>query len=175
MRGAELVENAEERATWLAIADALVDGYDPMAAVEQFAGFFRLELLVIADIAPRRPIADLLLGRDRTAAAQVLKQADVVMLHQAVPDEVAPGSLLPNLDYYESRTAHGSSLSRHPRRVVCACGKVPRRLQALRIAARIDLDDSDREHGERAPPPRWAGSGRHWCSASPASARAATR
>ena len=143
-RGAELVENAEERATWLAIADALVDGYDPMSGLyEQFAGFFRLELLVIADIAPRRPIAaDLLLGRDRTAAAQVLKQADVVMLHQLVPDEVAPGSLLPNLDYYEPRTAHGSSLSPAIHAGLFArAGRFRDALQALRIAARIDLDD----------------------------------
>ena len=33
------------------------------------------------------------------------------MLHHLVPDEVAPGSLGPNLDFYEPRTAHGSSLS----------------------------------------------------------------
>ena len=45
------------------------------------------------------------------AGAQVLKQADVLMLHHLVPDEVAPGSLEPNLDFYEPRTAHGSSLS----------------------------------------------------------------
>ena len=143
-RGAELVENAEERATWLAIADALVDGYDPMSGLyEQFAGFFRLEPLVIADVAPRRPIAaDLLLGRDRTAAAQVLKQADVLMLHQLVPDEVAPGSLLPNLDFYEPRTAHGSSLSPAIHAGLFArAGRFREALRALRIAARIDLDD----------------------------------
>ena len=33
------------------------------------------------------------------------------MLHHLVPDEVAPGSLEPNLAFYEPRTAHGSSLS----------------------------------------------------------------
>ena len=33
------------------------------------------------------------------------------MLHHLVPDEVAPGSLAANLDFYEPRTAHGSSLS----------------------------------------------------------------
>ena len=39
---------------------------------EQFAGFFELEPLVIAEVAPRRPIAaDLLLGPERAAGAQV--------------------------------------------------------------------------------------------------------
>ncbi len=45
------------------------------------------------------------------AGAQVVKQADVLMLHHLVPEEVAPGSLAANLAFYEPRTAHGSSLS----------------------------------------------------------------
>ena len=95
------------------LAEALVDGYDADTGVyEQFAGFNRLEPLIIAEVAPRRPIAaDLLLGAERVAGAQVIKQADVLMLHHLVPDEVVPGSLEPNLRFYEPRTAHGSSLS----------------------------------------------------------------
>ena len=55
--------------TWRTIADALVDGYDRRRGLyEQFAGFHELEPLVIADVAPRRPIAaDLLLGAERVA------------------------------------------------------------------------------------------------------------
>jgi trehalose/maltose hydrolase-like predicted phosphorylase len=133
-----------ERAEWLRLADALVDGYDRMSGLyEQFAGFFRLEPLVIADVAPRRPIAaDLLLGPERTRGAQVLKQADVLMLHHLVPDEVAPGSLLPNLDFYEPRTAHGSSLSPAIHAALLArAGRFRDAIAALRLAARIDLDD----------------------------------
>ncbi len=140
-------EDDAERTTWLRVADALVDGYDPMSGLyEQFAGFSRLEPLVIADIAPRRPIAaDLLLGRERTAAAQVLKQADVLMLHHLVPDEVAPGSLLTNLDFYEPRTAHGSSLSPAVHASLLArAGRFREALAALRIAAHVDLDDLTR-------------------------------
>jgi hypothetical protein len=143
-RGAELVDDEEERATWLRIADALVDGYNPASGLyEQFAGFFGLEPLVISDVAPRRPIAaDVLLGRERTNRAQVLKQADVLMLHHLVPDEVAPGSLLPNLDFYEPRTAHGSSLSPAVHAALFArAGRFQEALGALRIAARMDLDD----------------------------------
>jgi trehalose/maltose hydrolase-like predicted phosphorylase len=135
---------AGERATWLRLADALVDGYDAQTRLyEQFAGFLRLEPLRIADLAPRRPIsADLLLGRERVDGAQVVKQADVLMLHHLIPEEVAPGSLVPNLEFYEPRTAHGSSLSPAVHASLFArAGLLPEAVAALRLAARIDLDD----------------------------------
>lgn len=134
----------DEAAQWLAIADAIVDGYDTGTGLyEQFAGFFALEPLIIADTAPRRPIAaELLLGVDRTARAQVVKQADVLMLHHLVPDETAPGSLQANLAYYEPRTAHGSSLSPPIHASLLArAGRPADALAWLRIAARMDLDD----------------------------------
>jgi trehalose/maltose hydrolase-like predicted phosphorylase/hydroxymethylpyrimidine pyrophosphatase-like HAD family hydrolase len=135
---------AEERAMWLQLADALVDGYDADTGLyEEFAGFFRLEPLRIADIAPRRPIsADLLLGPERVDAAQVVKQADVLMLHHLVPDEVVNGSLGPNLEFYEPRTAHGSSLSPAIHASLFArAGLLSEAVAALRLAAQIDLDD----------------------------------
>jgi trehalose/maltose hydrolase-like predicted phosphorylase len=136
--------DSAERARWLAVADALVDGYERASGIyEQFAGFFELEPLVIEEIAPRRPIAaDLLLGSERTAGAQVVKQADVLMLHHLLPGEVAAGSLVPNLDFYEPRTAHGSSLSPAIHASLLArAGRYGRALEVLRIAARLDLDD----------------------------------
>ena len=146
LRRAAAVDGVDERerTAWLSVADALVDGYDRASGIyEQFAGFFDLEPLVIEEIAPRRPIAaDLLLGAERTAGAQVLKQADVLMLHHLLPDEVAAGSLVPNLDFYEPRTAHGSSLSPAIHASVLArAGRYRPALAALRMAARIDLDD----------------------------------
>ena len=150
-RAAEAVADAPnpaveetERARWLALADTLVDGYDEETGIyEQFAGFSELEPLVIAEIAPRRPVAaELLLGQGRLRASQVVKQADVLMLHQLVPDEVAPGSLLPNLLFYEPRTAHGSSLSPGVHAGLFArAGLVTEALEALRLTSRIDLDD----------------------------------
>ena len=140
----------DERARWLELAAAIVDGYDPETGrYEQFAGFSDLELLVIADIAPRRPVAaDLLLGAERVGAAQILKQADVLMLHHLVPDDVALGSLIPNLDYYEPRTAHGSSLSPGIHAALFArAGRPDEALAPLRIASRIDLDDLTRSTG----------------------------
>jgi trehalose/maltose hydrolase-like predicted phosphorylase len=133
-----------ERAAWLDLADALVDGYQPDSGVyEQFAGFFELEPLIIAEIAPRRPIAaDALLSPERVHQAQVVKQADVLMLHHLVPDEVAVGSLAANLAFYEPRTAHASSLSPGVHAALLArAGRLVEARAALALTARIDLDD----------------------------------
>jgi trehalose/maltose hydrolase-like predicted phosphorylase len=133
-----------ERRRWLELADGIVDCYDPHDQLyEQFAGFYRLEPLIIADISPRRPIAaDLLLGHERVAGAQVLKQADVLMLHHLVPEEVAADSLEPNLAYYEPRTAHGSSLSPAIHAALFArAGRMGPAVDALRLSCRIDVDD----------------------------------
>jgi trehalose/maltose hydrolase-like predicted phosphorylase len=143
-RAAAATQDESERKRWLRLTRALIDGYDPMSGLyEQFAGFYDLEPLVIADIAPKRPIAaDLWLGKERTGVAQVLKQADVLMLHHLLPEEVAGDSLEPNLDFYEPRTAHGSSLSPAIHAALLArAGRLREALKALRIAARIDLDD----------------------------------
>jgi trehalose/maltose hydrolase-like predicted phosphorylase len=86
-----------------------------------------------------------LLGPERVRRAQIVKQADVLMLHHLLPDEVAAGSLAVNLDYYEPRTAHGSSLSPGVHASLFArAGRIDDALVALRIASRIDLDDLTR-------------------------------
>jgi trehalose/maltose hydrolase-like predicted phosphorylase len=144
LRRAAGLADEPERGRWLQLADALVDGYDPRTGVyEEFAGFFGLEPLIIADVAPRRPIAaDMLLGAERVAGAQVVKQADVLMLHHLVPGEVAPRSLEPNLDFYEPRTAHGSSLSPAVHAgLFSRAGRPEDGLAPLQLATRLDLDD----------------------------------
>lgn len=148
-RAAALVEEAgtagerTEAGEWRRLAEALVDGYDPASGrYEQFAGFWGLEPLVIAEVAETPVAADVLLGRERVLGAQVVKQADVLMLHAMVPEEVAPGSLGPNLDYYLPRTAHGSSLSPPVHAGLLArAGRLDEALALFRLAARLDLDD----------------------------------
>ena len=99
--------NAESR-RWRDLAERIVDGYDPATGrYEQFAGYFGLEPLLVTDFAAPPVGADLLLGRERVAGSQVIKQPDVLMLHHLVPEEVAVGSLAPNLDYYGPRTCLG--------------------------------------------------------------------
>ena len=75
-----------ERAEWRALADTLVDGYDPRTGIyEQFAGFHGLEPLVIAELARGARSRPTCCSAGRVAGAQVLKQADVLMLHHLVP------------------------------------------------------------------------------------------
>ena len=132
-----------ETARWRELAARLVDGYDPATGrYEQFAGYFALEPLLISDVAVPPVAADLLLGRDRVARSQLIKQPDVLMLHHLVPDQVEPGSLGPNLDYYGPRTAHGSSLSPAiTASLLARAGRPDEALAMLRMALALDLDD----------------------------------
>lgn len=53
-----------------------------------------------------------------------------------------PGSLAPNLDFYEPRTAHGSTLSPGVHAALLARGgRIAEAVEMLRLTARIDLDD----------------------------------
>ena len=146
-RGAELLTDgdraAEESRHWRQLADALVDGWDPRRHLyEQFAGYFELEPLLIAEVAPPPVAADLLIGAERVARSQLIKQADVLMLHHLVPEEVVPRSLGSCLAYYEPRTAHGSSLSPAVSASLLARAGEPEKALALfQIATRIDLDN----------------------------------
>ena len=134
---------AEERARWEAIADALVDGYDPATRRhEQFDGFYALEPTIVTEILPRPSAADGVLGREVVQTSQIIKQADAVMLHLLLPDEMPAGSLKADLDYYEPRTSHGSSLSPAMYAALLArAGRVDDALATLTMTARLDLDE----------------------------------
>ncbi len=128
----------------MTLADAVVDGYEPDSGIyEQFAGFHRLEPVIIEDVVPARPVnADQVLGRDLVNGAQVVKQADVLMAYHLVPDEMVAEALDANLHFYEPRTAHGSSLSPGIHASLFARVRDERSaLDALHLASRIDLDD----------------------------------
>ena len=146
-RAAALVDatggDRDEAAHWRTLADALVDGFDPERGLhEQFAGYWDLEPLLATQIVTPPFAADLLLGAERVAGSQLIKQADVVMAHHILPEEMAPGSLAADLAFYEPRTAHGSSLS--PAIYAAQLARARRPDEALglfRLAARLDLDD----------------------------------
>jgi trehalose/maltose hydrolase-like predicted phosphorylase len=128
---------------WRRLADALVDNYDPGSGrYEQFRGYAQLEPLVVSDLAPAPVAADLLFGRERISRSQIIKQPDVLMLHHLIPEETAPGSLRPNLAYYEPRCAHGSSLSPAIHAALFARdGRPDDALDLFRMASRLDLDN----------------------------------
>ncbi|HET8615378.1 MAG TPA: glycosyl hydrolase family 65 protein [Actinomycetales bacterium] len=151
----------DEARSWLALADALVDGLDASTGLyEQFRGYHALAPVLAADLAAPPYAADVLFGRQRIAATQVIKQPDVLMLHHLVPDEVAAGSLLPNLAYYGPRTSHGSSLSPAIMASLLArAGSPDEALSFLRMAAQIDLADA---HGMSAAGLHLAAMGGAW-------------
>ncbi|WGY04525.1 hypothetical protein QI633_12315 [Nocardioides sp. QY071] len=133
----------ERRDAWLELADSIVDGHDPgTGRYEQFDGYSRLAPAPLIGLGRSPVAADVLVGSRRVARSQLIKQADVLMLHMMVPDEVAPGSLEPNLDHYLPRTAHGSSLSPAAHAFVLArAGRSEEARDLLATALRVDLDD----------------------------------
>jgi trehalose/maltose hydrolase-like predicted phosphorylase len=137
----DIEEGEVER--WLELAEGLEDGFNPKTGVyEQFAGFYRHEPIIAAELGERPFAGEAVLPLERLRYSQVIKQADVVLLHHLVPDEVAEHSLEPNLDFYEPRTSHGSSLSPAAYAIVLArAGRLDQAEDYLRMAARFDLDD----------------------------------
>lgn len=136
-------ELGSESRRWRQIAESIVDGYHADSGLyEQFAGYFDLEPLLIADYAQPPVAADVLFGRDRVAASQSIKQPDVLMLHHLIPEDVVPGSLPANLTFYGPRTAHGSSLSPATTAALLArAGRADEALEMLRLALAVDLKD----------------------------------
>ncbi|CAH2604703.1 Maltose phosphorylase [Rhodovastum atsumiense] len=132
-----------EFASWREAADTLVTGQLPgVDLIEQFAGFFQLEEVDLAQYAGRTAAMDVLLGRERTKRSQVIKQADVVALLALLPDAFDARTKLANFRYYEPRCGHDSSLSRSMHAVVAArMGDVDMALRYFRATAAIDLED----------------------------------
>jgi trehalose/maltose hydrolase-like predicted phosphorylase len=142
--------DAAEREAWLDLAGRIVDGFDSASGIyEQFRGFFDLEPIKIVELATRPLSGEVFLGRDRVASTQCVKQPDVLMLYQLVPDELLPGTLAANLDFYDPRTSFGSSLGPGIHAALMArAGRPEDALAALRLAASIDLDDARSQSAE---------------------------
>jgi trehalose/maltose hydrolase-like predicted phosphorylase len=138
---ADVDENEVER--WLEIADRLTDGYNLETGIyEEFAGFNKLDPIIAAELAERPFPGEAVLPLEQLRNSQVVKQADVVLLHHLVPEEVAEHSLEPNLAFYEPRTSHGSSLSPAVFALLSArTGALEQAEYYLRMAANFDLQN----------------------------------
>ena len=133
----------DELQRWSAVADTMATGLDPRGGLfEQFAGFFGLEDVDLAQYAGRSVPMDLVLGRERISNAQVVKQADVVALLALLPEEFGDKAAA-NFDYYEPRCSHGSSLSRAMHGLAAArLGRPEMALRFFRQSSAIDLADT---------------------------------
>lgn len=101
-----------ELAEWRDAAQHIVTGFDPATGLyEQFEGYYQLEPIDLAAYADRTAPMDVVLGRERTQASQVVKQADVVALIALLPEVFPDNTDETNFRFYEPRCAHGSSLS----------------------------------------------------------------
>ena len=140
----ELGLGGVELGQWTDVAETLVTGFDPQTGLfEQFAGFFKLETIDLADYAGRSVPMDVVLGRERTQTAQVIKQADVVALLALLPEEFADGAAAANFAYYEPRCSHGSSLSAAMHGVAAArLGNTDLAMRFFRQTSATDLADT---------------------------------
>jgi trehalose/maltose hydrolase-like predicted phosphorylase len=136
--------DAAELEAWGEAADTLVTGLDPKTGLyEEFAGYFGLEDIDLAAYAGRSVPMDVVLGRERTQASQVIKQADVVALLALLPDAFTGDAPHTNFDYYAPRCGQGSSLSAVVHGLVAArLGKSETALGYFRKTAAIDLADT---------------------------------
>ena len=141
---ARLSLDSAELQQWRGVAETMATGLDRKTGLfEQFAGFHGLEQINLADYAGRSVPMDVVLGRDRTQASQVVKQADVVALLALLPEEFVHEAGAANFRHYEPRCSHGSSLSRPMHGVAAArLGYSEMALRFFRETAAIDLADS---------------------------------
>ena len=83
-------------------------------------------------------------SRDEVVDLQVLKQADLVMLLNLMPNRFSPEIVAKNVRYYEARTVHDSSLSYCAHACACAqIGEVSLADAFFQKALEVDLDDNE--------------------------------
>jgi trehalose/maltose hydrolase-like predicted phosphorylase len=135
--------NDTELKQWLNVAETLATGLEPGTGLfEQFVGFFALEEIDLAYYAGRSVPMDVVLGRERTQRAQVIKQADVVALLGLLPEEFVRETGAENFRYYEPRCGHGSSSRAMHGLVAARLGYSEMALCYFRQTAAIDLADT---------------------------------
>jgi trehalose/maltose hydrolase-like predicted phosphorylase len=133
-----------ELGQWRSVAETMAIGFDPKTGLfEQFAGFFALDEIELANYAGRTVPMDVVLGRERTQRSQVIKQADVVALLALLPEEFPGETAALNFRYYEPRCSHGSSLSAGIHGLVAArLGHPELALRYFQQAVAVDLADT---------------------------------
>lgn len=135
---------ADEVADWARTAGELYTGLDHRTGlIEQFDGYFGLEDIELSAFEPRNAPIDVLLGRERIQASQLIKQPDVLMLLHLLWDSFPPEVRIANFRYYAPRCAHGSSLSPAIHALVAArLGEDELAQRYFRQASDIDLADN---------------------------------
>ena len=146
-------------------------GLDPATGLfEQFAGFHALEPL---DLAAYRDITvpiDVVIGRERTQHAQVVKQADVVALLALLPEEFPGAMAETELPPLRAALRPRQLAERgHPRAGRGTAGRYRTRRFVICARPRRSTSTRTRTAPAACAWPDWAECGRRSCSASPGS------
>jgi trehalose/maltose hydrolase-like predicted phosphorylase len=133
-----------EVSLWPKLADVMATGFNPQTLLfEQFAGYFTKDSVDLNEFEPRFIAVDAILGHSRVGETNIVKQADVIMAIYLLWDQFSPEVREANFEYYEPRTAHGSSLSPSIHALVAArLGKMDLAQRYLKQAAEIDLGNN---------------------------------
>jgi maltose phosphorylase len=132
------------------MADEMIIPYDPETKLfEQHEGFFNLPHIDVDAI----PVEDFPLyhhwSYDRIYRNDMIKQPDVLMFMFLYNQSFTLEEKLANYDYYEPRCIHESSLSPSVHSILAAeLGRPAEAFDFFRFAARIDLDNYNRNTGE---------------------------
>ncbi|HEY3547777.1 MAG TPA: hypothetical protein VGK17_17020 [Propionicimonas sp.] len=150
---ARLAIDAAELDRWSVVASAMYLPVGSDGLLEQFAGYFALTDLDVAELRdPSRTVSmQQLYGIDGIAETQVLKQPDVLMLAYLLPELFPGDGLARNYAYYDPRTdhEHGSSLGPAISAVMaCRAGEPEVGYQHFLRAARADLLDVRHNAGD---------------------------
>jgi trehalose/maltose hydrolase-like predicted phosphorylase len=140
---AELAPDDPDAGDWRAVADALVVPLDAShGIIAQDNAFLDLESVPAAPLSSRVSEEPEKQRMARIWRAQVLKQADVLMLLMLWPDAFPDRLKAACWHYYEPRTTHDSSLSASVHAVVASdLGRLDDAYRYFRLTAATDLDD----------------------------------
>jgi kojibiose phosphorylase len=142
---AQLDLTPERLKRWTSIIECMLVPHDPESGLfEQFEGFFNLAEVDLAGYEPRAESMQAILGIEGANKAQVLKQADVLMLLYLLRDRYDRHTLQANWDYYAPRTDHtfGSSLGPAIHAILaCELDKPQEAYEHFMRAALVDLEN----------------------------------
>ena len=116
--------------------------------IEQFDGYFDMEDCSIEDVRSRLLDPHEYWGGAYGVASgtQILKQADVIAMLCMLADEYDVDVMQKNLEYYESRTEHGSSLSACMYSLIsCFTGNAGKAYPFFMKSANVDLAEGGKE------------------------------
>ncbi len=139
---------------WQNIADNIEFTVLEDNMIEEFSGYFdKLDVTIEKWNERGMPIFPDAVPLERAHESQLVKQADVVLLLHLFNEDFSDDVKTVNLDYYDRRTTHESSLSPSIYSILCTeAGAVGRAYKYLRYALYGDLSDNygNVEHGIHA-------------------------